>query len=292
METTRITRLFPIVLGAWALVIGAWWAYINFGGGKDVAFTSPGPIWHAYWFNVVYGLVFPLLALPLSLGVARSFGGWSSRIGRGALLLAIASVMWGLGSAIWFGYNVSGEEAPYPSWADAGFISLLPFACLGLLNLRYLLGIRGRDLAKSSWILILVCIITGYYGLPSTDIGGFTYGHGYLIDPKATNAANITSAFYLTTDTILGWLALTLLIHARNAAGGQFLLPMLSTAAAFVTYYFGDFFFVRRVYQETYFNGDMADALYALALWLMSASIWLLYRAYTRQMRELASPPQ
>jgi diguanylate cyclase (GGDEF)-like protein/PAS domain S-box-containing protein len=49
------------------------------------------------------------------------------------IFLACASISWGLGQLIWTAYDSYGEEVPFPSYADAGYLGLAPLAAIGLL---------------------------------------------------------------------------------------------------------------------------------------------------------------
>ena len=56
------------------------------------------------------------------------------RVGRVSwLLLALSSFAWATGEALWSYYDLArGVQVPFPSWADAGFLAAIPFACAGL----------------------------------------------------------------------------------------------------------------------------------------------------------------
>src|SRR5579863_2556155 len=50
------------------------------------------------------------------------------------MLLGLSSLAWGIGEALWCYYDlVAGIQVPFPSWADAGFLTSVPLACAGLL---------------------------------------------------------------------------------------------------------------------------------------------------------------
>ena len=51
------------------------------------------------------------------------------------IFLACASISWGLGQVIWTFYESSGQEVPFPSYADVGYLGLPPLAAIGLLLL-------------------------------------------------------------------------------------------------------------------------------------------------------------
>ena len=50
----------------------------------------------------------------------------NGRTGRSFLLLGLGSLAWGLGQAAWTAYVLRGDEIPYPSVADVGYIAALP----------------------------------------------------------------------------------------------------------------------------------------------------------------------
>ena len=49
------------------------------------------------------------------------------------IFLACASISWGLGQVIWTVYESSGQDVPFPSYADVGYLGLPPLAAIGLL---------------------------------------------------------------------------------------------------------------------------------------------------------------
>jgi diguanylate cyclase (GGDEF)-like protein len=55
---------------------------------------------------------------------------------RGWLYLGVSCLLWGGGGAVWTVYEVHlGVDAPFPSLADAGYLTAVPFAVLGLVRM-------------------------------------------------------------------------------------------------------------------------------------------------------------
>src|SRR6187551_1485296 len=79
------------------------------------------------WIQCVVPLC---IAAPMAAAAARR------TVGRERVawfLLAAASLAWGLGQLLWTWFEViDGTEAPFPSWADVGFLAAVPFLLAGV----------------------------------------------------------------------------------------------------------------------------------------------------------------
>jgi signal transduction histidine kinase len=103
-------------------------------------------LFHFAWVFSGFGSDFQLMAfsdwvaVPLALFAAgacvwASFGD-QGRARRSWLFLGAAAAAWGVGEIIWSYYEtIVGEEVPFPGWADAGFLGLIPFALIAVLSL-------------------------------------------------------------------------------------------------------------------------------------------------------------
>lgn len=298
-------------LAVWALLMVVFWVAINFTDLKDATFGGLGDLTHPFYFGVLYATSLIIPVVLFNIGVMRNFGGFASYIGRSIGLLSIGASLWGIGNLIWFYYNgctsfpealrcsaAIADNVPYPSWADAGYLALLPFAGLSLYYLTKVLALRGGDLVRLLWIPVVIFAITGWATLPEvfrldlpSGLGGtFVYGHSTLFAPDYSFAAKAISSMYVVTDVVLMSLGVMLLWHSRRAAGGIFFAPVLAVAAGMVSQYVGDLFFFQRVADETFYNGDVSDGLYAISMYLMTLSAFLFARAHHQMSVGLEQP--
>lgn len=357
METISESRLrfHRIFMWAWAAVSILFAVYLNFFGGKDLELDHLWQVWHSYYFGPWYAT---FLIVPVAMftgNVARRWGGFTSQIGRAVWLLSIGGCLWGIGNFIWYYYNSclawgplacgKGMDVPYPSWADAGYLALLPFAGVALWSLTRMFALTTKDFLKLWWIPVIAAIVTTYLTVPpqslgpfhvvfkvfpfaglsvwllvrwlafgkkaelgyfwfaiilalvpvsigtsTFDLGPITFGKSYLIDPEGTFAANLISAIYIVSDVVLMSLAMILLVHSRHASGGVFFRPILGVTFAMAFMYIGDSFFFARVYNETFFNGDISDVLYGVSLFMIGYTVYLFSEAEWKMSRALAEP--
>lgn len=290
-------RSFRWFLLLWGGALLSSFLYVNAFDGKDLADETfhVWQLWHPYYFAPLYSTFILVPAVLFVREVARGYGGFASVLGRAVSLLTIGSVLWGFGSAVWFYYNTCsvwpvggcGEavEVPYPSLADAGYLAILPFAAVALYYLMRALGMMLSDMVKSVWVFVVMFVPSVYltWELP----GG--WGRSYLYDGEGWTLGNVISGIYVTSDVVLVSLSVILLINARRAAGGVFFAPILAVALSFLALYAADMFFFARVANETYYNADVSDGLYAVALFMVVFATYLFGRAHSRMLVGIAA---
>lgn len=75
-----------------------------------------------------------LLAALIAAGLCALAAWRATARRRSWTLLALSSFSWAVGEAVWCYYDlVEHVQVPFPSWADAGFVSAIPFMFAGLL---------------------------------------------------------------------------------------------------------------------------------------------------------------
>lgn len=114
---------------------------------------------------------------------------------RAWLFIGAASASWGIGEAIWTVYEVFlGREVPFPSFADVGFLAMIPLAAVGVLMLggsssRAVTRVRaivdGAIIAGSvlfiSWATVLGPTVRASSGPVLQQAIGIAYPIGDLI---------------------------------------------------------------------------------------------------------------
>src|SRR5262249_49469718 len=77
--------------------------------------------------------------IPPFIAAGLAFGAWRNSIGptrTSWLFIGLAMLAWGIGEATWLLYEVAlGQETPFPSIADAGYLTFYPLMLLGILTL-------------------------------------------------------------------------------------------------------------------------------------------------------------
>jgi signal transduction histidine kinase len=111
----------PLIV-ALAATTAAWFA---------VWLAFPLPDWRAGALDVLWTLVAAVGGLAAVAGSASPANRAAS---RALLLLGLGSLAWALGQATWTYYAIfGGDDLPFPSLADAGYLGALPLFCAGVL---------------------------------------------------------------------------------------------------------------------------------------------------------------
>lgn len=262
---------------AWFALTAIFAVNVNILGGKDLKFDHYWQLWHPYYFGLLYATTGIIPAWTYSLRTARLYGGFRSAIGRAIVLLSIGLSSWGVGNFLWYLANTRGTTVPYPSWPDVGYLGILPMSAVALFALRKVIGLNRSDAVKLLWIPLVIALISTYFDTPL--LGGKAY---LVAEGGGLDKANVVSWIYVGSDTLLMSMALMLLVKSRNAAGGLFFRPVLAIAAGFVSLYVGDTLFFARVFNETFYNGDISDVLYALAMFLPPLGVYYFHSSYVK----------
>jgi diguanylate cyclase (GGDEF)-like protein len=156
--------------------------------------------------------------------------------GRSWLLLAIGTGSWTAGEAAWSYYELlAGQQTPFPSIADAGFLLFPLLAAAALLvwpSANLGAAARGRALLDGILVSGALFIITWVTALGSAADTSATGWLGYLV-----------SLAYPTTDLVLLTLTILIVTHSRHddrsgltiLAAGLVSLCVADSAFAYLT---------------------------------------------------------
>jgi diguanylate cyclase len=110
------------------------------------------------------GGVWYLATAALGTGMAIA-GAWTARPPRRRIWVALAlgSVLYLVGDSLWEWYDDVLHVSPYPSWADAAYLSRYVAVVLGLCWL-----VRGRKVGRDRAAFLEAAILTSAFALPAT----------------------------------------------------------------------------------------------------------------------------
>lgn len=252
----RKSKLF-YVLAVYFILIVAWWLKLH----KIGDLTSP----EAFWFNIFYGFV-GLIGGINGLIIARRWGGLKSLIGKALFLLSIGLLSEWVANIIWGYYNVVKKlEVPYPSEADIFFFAIIPIYALSMyyLSLASSAAISLKSIKNRlvTVIVPLVMLTIAYIlfvgqGLDFSDPTRLFFDLGYPLGESITFSIALLT-FYLTKDYL----------------GGVMKRAVLGVIAAYLVQFIADYGFLYTALNETYFNANWVDLLYAVAMLSMSLAI-------------------
>jgi len=225
--------------------------------------------------NLLYSFGLNTLALIggiLGVLVARKWGGMRSALGKGIMLMSLGLISWGgIGGYIWSYYNfVLQQEIPYPSFSDVGFIGAVPLWVLGMYFLAKATGVKYglRNVMGKMYLLLFPLAMFGasYYLLVTIARGG-----------SVTDGVGAVKTFfdfaYPIGDVVIITIALLIYGLTLKLLGGLYKWPARTVLAGFVVMFFADMAFSYSTTVETYYNGNYADLLFTIALFLMSFGI-------------------
>lgn len=221
--------------------------------------------------NYLFGGAYPILALVGSikgLFISRIYGGWSSIMGRGIIYLSLALLGQVFGQFIWTYYNIIVKvEIPYPSLADLGYISVIPFNVLAMWSFAKASGVKlslQRFSGKVQVMLIPLILLGIAYTLFLKD---------YQLDFSDPIRVFLDFA-YPSGEAIYISLAILTYLLCRNLLGGIMRQKILFFIFAFTIQFLTDFTFLYSVSRDFYYNGGIVDLMYATSFAIYSLALY------------------
>lgn len=221
----------------------------------------------SYFFNWFYGFIAISGALyGIHISISK-WGGWSSIIGRGLILLPVGLLSQSFGVTLWWVYNyLARVEVPYPSLADVGFFGLIPAYTLGALMFAIASGAKfslRTSGGKLYAFLIPFASLVVAYGLFLKNVG-FD-----LSDPIRT----FLDIGYPLGEIIPVSIALFILTLSRKFLGGTMKNRILFLTGAFFFQFLTEYAFLYAAGAQTYVNGGWNDLMYAMSYTIMSLGL-------------------
>lgn len=218
----------------------------------------------------------PLAAIPvlgslIGFSIAKSWGGFKSRLGKATIFYSLGLLAWGSGVIGWliYIYGLGITEVPYPSPAD--FIYML---------------------AQIMWYaatLVMARVIGAQYGLKQKGwlkaiIGSvFAVGLSYVLLVTIAREGQLETSgltlktffdFYYPIATALS-LTLTLVTYmlSHKYLGGLYKKALIVLFTGFIFQFFGDFYYTFATNNETYYNGHWSDMLFTTAMLVLTLGL-------------------
>lgn len=228
---------------------------------------------NAYWaaglalLAVLYGLI--------GLMMAKKWSWLKSHVGKAVASISLGNIMWGIGQAGWTFYlfKYPSQEYQAARILDVLFFSSIPLWFYGILKLTKASGAKYGLKKTTGKILVVLLIVLmtifAYYILVVVARGGTAYFEQPLWE-------KFFDLGYSIGDTIILTIALAIFGLSWRYLGGRFKKPILTVLAGFGLMYVADFVFSYVSGKGTYYNGDISDILFLIALTVLSAALCLL----------------
>lgn len=224
-----------------------------------------------YFYSFSFSLI-PLVGGGIGILISKRWGFLESATGRAIFYISGGLFSWGAGSMIWSYYNFFLKvSAPYPSFADVGFIAALPLWVLGVFNLSKATGAKfALKNIKGRIFLItvpLVVLVASYYLLVVVARGGVLTEAGNDFLKLFFDLA------YPGGDVVILTLAVVIFGLSFKYFGGLYKISIYSLLSGFGLMYLADFVFSYTTTVGTFFNGNFGDLLFTLALFLITFGV-------------------
>lgn len=213
---------------------------------------------------------FPLALIPvvgsfIGLSVARSWGGFKSRLGRAIIFYSLGVLAWGCGVIGWliYIYILGQTEVPYPSPADFVYMLAQVMWYAGSLTIAGVIGAQYAIKTRLGWLKALLASLLAvglsYLLLVTVARQGSFETTGFSLQTFFDFYYPIATALSLTLVTVV-----YLLSH--KYLGGLYKKSIIVLFIGFIFQFFGDFIYTWTTTIETYHNGHWADILFTTAM--------------------------
>jgi diguanylate cyclase (GGDEF)-like protein len=210
-----------------------------------LATDALGPTTYS-WFDNLVQTAAPLAAAAACAVAAARHG---SRVRLAWALIGASAFSWGCGQAIWDWYElVRGVLVPFPSFADAGYLSAVPLALAGVLAFPVA---HERTTSQVRNVLDGLLIAGALLIVSWNTVLGAVYHAG-----SPTTLAMVLGLLYPLSDVAV--LTVVLLRVRGMPAGGS--APLLLLAAGLVAAAVADSAFAYLTATNTYGAGNVLDA--------------------------------
>ncbi len=252
-------KTIKILFVGYLLILISWWAVI-FTQNKENTNLS-------YGFGAAYALIALVGSFLGFFYVAKGWGGFKSSMGKAIQFLSLGLFGLALGQLIWSYYNIIAKvEIPYPSIADFGYFSIVPFYGIGMLLLAKVGGAKvmlkqtgNKAIAVAVPALLLVVCYSMYIKGIEVDFS----------DPIKTflDFGQPLGEAVVISIAIMTWQL------SKKLLGGVMRQKIFFILFALVFQFITDFLFYYQNARGLYENGGLVDLLYSISFTLMAIGL-------------------
>ena len=224
-----------------------------------------------YFFSFLMGLL-PFFGGIVAMMRARDWTSMKGYVSRGVFFLGLGLFCWGCGELIWSYYNFfTGVSAPYPSFADLGFAPSVFFYCIGAVYLARAagadLGLRRRFATLFMVVVPVIMFFFSYYFLVTVA------RQGVLLSSSDSPLKNFFDIAYPIGDFISLTAAVVISGLSFRFIMSEYRIAIFSILSGLAVMFVADSIFSYTTSLATYFNGDLGDIIFTIALFLLTFGV-------------------
>lgn len=264
--TRLLASKFALLVIVLYLIIALWCVYLYWQGLKDSSLN--------FFFNIAYSLLF-FSSTYLSL---KNFNKFTDHDKKWSILfLGLACSSFGVGLVIWAFYNlVLKVEIPFPSIADVFFLAYYIFALFGAIYFLKSLKVEINQLFIYDSIVVFAFCLMVIVGI-----------FNFIIKPQSENPLSqvINTIYPIGSGVLVAVAVIGLRLNVSKMR-----MPLVLIALAFIFSTIGDIFFSLRTNLGIYWNGDVADLMFATDGLFYFLGLYLLINDNKAQIPEVNNP--
>lgn len=213
----------------------------------------------------------PILGSLVGFSIARSWGGFKSRLGKAIIFYSLGLLAWGCGVVGWliYIYVLGITEVPYPSPADFVYMLAQIMWYTACIIMARVIGAQ-YGLKQNGWIKALfgslVAVALSYLLLVTVAREGQLEVSGLTLKTFFDFYYPIATALSLTLVSVIYLLA-------HKYLGGLYKKALLVLFTGFIFQFLGDFLYTYTTNNETYHNGHWADVLFTTAMLVLTSGL-------------------
>lgn len=232
----------------------------------------------------------PIVGAFIGLSVARSWGGFKSKLGRAITFYSFGLMAWGGGVVGWliYIYILGDTEVPYPSPADFVYMLAQILWYAGSLTMAGIIGAQYAIKTSTGAIKVLIgtvlAVVLSYVLLVTVARDG--------VAPSGSLSLRTFFDFYYPIATALS-LTLVSVVYflSRRYLGGIYKRALIILFTGFIFQFFGDFLYTYSTLHNTYFNGHWSDILFDTAMLTLTFGLLMYDTQRINSMRAVNNRP-
>jgi diguanylate cyclase (GGDEF)-like protein/PAS domain S-box-containing protein len=245
-----VSRQLQWLLALCALITGAFLAYSLKGTDDQIRIAGNATL-----------TIIPFVAFLCCARASRRIGG---RVGTAWLLFGLGALAWGLGQMVWAYYEtIRNVEVPFPSLADAGYLTMVPLSALGAVLYS---THSGRKATQTRALLDGLIIMLSLF-----FVSWLALLRPLIHDASGSLLGQLLSLAYPLGDIVI----VTLVVFTLSRDRSQSRQPLVLMGIGLLAFSAADSFFLYDTLLGTYTTGSFVDTGWVCGFLLLAIGGWV-----------------